>query len=108
MGVAVRASDKRRGKWASFRGENSQEDLITRLQREIDERPVARYEVDEIVKVPKLGIRGITNKYYRNGSGWYYTFFTEGCLYTFKESQLLAQGDGMLLEDIMQKIGAGG
>jgi hypothetical protein len=108
MGVATRASDMRRSKWSSFRGENQAEDYLTILQRNIDERPASRYEVDETVLVPSLGIRGITDRYYLNGSGYHYTFYTRNGLYTFKEKDLLAHGDGLLLQDVMRTIRAGG
>lgn len=108
MAAAVRADDMRRSKWATFRGETHQENYLEVLQRNIDERPVARYEVDEIVLVPKLGIRGITDRYYRSGSGWHYTFFTRDGLYTYKESQLLNKHEALFVQDIMGIIAAGG
>lgn len=108
MGVAVRASDLRRGKWGSFRGENQQEHYLAVLQRNIDERPAPRYEVDEIVGTPKLGIRNITSKHYRAGSGWHYSFYTPNGMYTYKECQLMDKHEALFLQDVMKIIGAGG
>lgn len=109
MGLAIRASDGRRAKWKSFQSNaNQEEGLISRLQREIDERPPSRYKLDERVLTPALGYRGITNKYYRASTGWHYTFYTQSGLYTYKEKELLAQGDYLLLKDVMSLIAANG
>jgi hypothetical protein len=54
MGIATHASDLRR--WKSFQGQSYQEgNLIERLTSEMDERPRARYELDEEVKTPQAG-----------------------------------------------------
>lgn len=106
LNTANRASDGRRAKWASNR--SPQENLADRITREIESRPKSRYELDEMVLVPNLGIRGITDKYYRAGSGWHYTFYTRNGLHTYKEKQLLPKGDAMLLQDVMRTIAAGG
>jgi hypothetical protein len=107
MGIATHASDLRR--WKSFQGQSYQEgNLIERLTSEMDERPRARYELDEEVKTPDLGIRGITDKYYSNASGWHYTFFTRNGLYNYKESQLLNKHEALFIQDVIGIIGARG
>jgi hypothetical protein len=107
MGIATHASDLRR--WKSFQGQSYQEgNLIERLKREMDERPRARYELDEEVKTPSLGVRTVTDRYYRAGSGWYYTFFTRNGLYKFHENELSAWGEKLFMQDVMRIIGARG
>lgn len=108
LNTANRASDARRQKWGSFRNTGQQESLVERLQREIDERPKSRYKVDEIVWTPSLGVRNISDRYYRKGSGWHYTFYTRNGLYTYKEKQLVSHGEVLLMQDVMKIIAAAG
>lgn len=106
MAVATRFNDLRRGKWSSFRGQQG-ETLMAQLQREADERPKPRYDLDEMVLTP-LGFKRISDSYHSYSRGWNYAFSTNNGRHSFNEKQLLSQGDGLLLKDVMRIVGAGG
>ena len=102
MALATRAIDGRRWQWN--RNPASQPHL---LQREPENCPNPRYGLDELVLTP-VGMKRVNDMYYsERRCTWVYRFLGNGYVH-FTEKQLLSQGDGLLLLDVMITIRAGG
>lgn len=104
VNIAERASDGRRAK--NRHQASRQLTWVEELQNQINARPGAFYEIEEMVLTP-IGMKRIVDRHYR-ARGWHYSFWTPVGRYTFSEKQLLPYGDCLLLQDIMKRIGAGG
>lgn len=104
MASPVRFNDGRYSKHRTLA--QRQDSWVEELQRQIDSRPKSRYALEEMVLTP-IGMKRIVGKHHR-GSGWHYSFWTTNGRYTYSEKQLLSQGDGLLLKDVMKIIRAGG
>jgi hypothetical protein len=106
VNIATRASDLRRSKWGSFRDQPG-ESLMEVLQREADNRPQPRFQDEQMVLTP-IGMRRVASKFHSYNYGWQYRFWTPNGNYIFKEKQIMSQGEGLLLTDIMNTIAARG